>query len=105
MHMLVVWRKTGERRGRIGVEPPEAGAATMILRRTVRTADCPLATGLMHPTETASRRFAPRSDGYVSSFLTNRRLERDGGAVRQAHGQRIAFAAASRCTVASAPAT
>lgn len=66
MHMLVVWRKTGERRGRIAVDPREADAATMILRRTVRTADCRLATGHMHPTVTASRRFAPKSDGCVS---------------------------------------
>ena len=40
LHMLVMWRKTGEARGRIGVDPHEAGAVTMILRRTVRTADC-----------------------------------------------------------------
>jgi hypothetical protein len=66
LHMLVVWRKTGERRGRIAVDPREAGGATMILRRTVRTADCRSATGLMRPTKTASRRFAPRSDGCVS---------------------------------------
>ena len=63
MHMLVMWRKTGEARGSIGVDPHEAGAVTMILRRTVRTADCRLATGLMHPMETASARFAPKSDG------------------------------------------
>jgi hypothetical protein len=64
--MLVVWRKTGEARGRIGVDPREAGGVTMILRRTVRTADCRLATGLMHRTKTVSARFAPRSDGCVS---------------------------------------
>lgn len=66
MHMLVLWRKTGEARGRIGVDPREAGAVTMILRRTVRTAGCQWATGLMRPTKTVSARFAPRSDGCVS---------------------------------------
>ena len=66
LHMLVVWRKTGEARGRIGVDPREADAVTVILRRTVRTADCRWATGLMDPTKTASARFGPRSDGCVS---------------------------------------
>ena len=66
LHMLVVWRKTGEARGRIDVDRREAGAVTMILRRTVRTAACRSATGLMRPTKTVSARFAPRSDGCVS---------------------------------------
>ena len=66
MHMLIVWMKTGEARGRIGVDPREAGAVTTILRRCVRTADCRLATGLMHPTKTVSARFAPRSAGCAS---------------------------------------
>jgi hypothetical protein len=66
LHMLGVWSKTGEPRGRIAVDLREAGVVTVILRRSVRTADSRSATGLTHRTKTASRRFAPRSDGCVN---------------------------------------